>query len=320
MARGASAPSLQLLPQGREGLLLGPLHGHGADLQPLGGSAERQTLEDGEPQSGGLGRGELIDQLLQRLGAESCLQRLIGGGCRQLIEQGMLAIGMGIETEMPKGALPLLMEAMGNAHQADPIAEVMLERPADAAAQIGPSGLTCSAAWSGADQGLAGHLDQIFPLHQREQAPGGRGSDGIRQWQMLQHQSITGLEGRAAQALGLLTEAGGRKRGSHREDGAEPHPQRPAAARWQGRPEAMPPGAPGLILAIARGVADGIRWVCASPVAICSPWPPDSARLRLCRNSHHLHDSLVRVVSCGVPALQAAGVLAIHCSSQTSGR
>ena len=40
LARGASAPSLQLLPQSRDGLLLGPLDGHGADLQPLSGSAE----------------------------------------------------------------------------------------------------------------------------------------------------------------------------------------------------------------------------------------------------------------------------------------
>ncbi|WP_231594933.1 hypothetical protein [Synechococcus sp. CBW1107] len=61
----------------------------------------------------------------------------------------------------------------GDAHQAEAIAEVVLQGPADAAAQIGPRGLTCSAAGSGADQGLSGHMDQILPLHQREQVPGG---------------------------------------------------------------------------------------------------------------------------------------------------
>ena len=52
--------------------------------------------------------------------------------------------------------------------------------PGDAAAQIGPSGLSGSAAGCGADQGFSGHLDQILPLHQREEAPGGGGSQGNR--------------------------------------------------------------------------------------------------------------------------------------------
>ncbi len=74
---------------------------------------------------------------------------------------------------------------------------------------------------------LAGHLDQILPLHQREQAPGGGRSDGISQGQVLQHQGIAGMQGGAAEG------AGG---GSHRQDGGEPHPHQPAAAPWQGRP------------------------------------------------------------------------------------
>lgn len=65
------------------------------------------------------------------------------------------------------------MQAMGNAHQPHPIAHVMLQRPGDAAAQIGSWRLAGSAEGSGADQGLAGHLGQILPLHQREQASGG---------------------------------------------------------------------------------------------------------------------------------------------------
>jgi len=140
---------------------------------------------------------------------------------------------------MPEGALALLMQAMGNAHQPHPIAQVVLQRPGDAAAQIGRWRLAGPAAGGGANQGLTGHLDQILPLHQREQAPGGGGSNGNRsaeafrygQRQVLQHQGITGLEGRTAEGLACrLLAAGGGKRGSHLGDGEEPHPHRPAAA------------------------------------------------------------------------------------------
>ena len=85
----------------------------------------------------------------------------------------------------------------------------MLQGTGDAAAQIRSCGLAGSAAGSRADQGLAGHLEQILPLHQREQAPGSGGSDGIGQGQVLQHQSIAGLEGRTAEGLSLLLAAGG---------------------------------------------------------------------------------------------------------------
>ena len=106
----------------------------------------------------------------------------------------------------------------------------MLQRPDDAAAQTGPSGLAGSAAGSGADQGFSGHLDQILPLHQREEAPGGGGSQGISQGQVLQHQGIAGPEGRTAERRGLLLAAGGGSGGSHLRDGGEPHPHRPAGA------------------------------------------------------------------------------------------
>jgi hypothetical protein len=130
------------------------------------------------------------------------------------------------------------MLAAGDAHQADPIAEVMLQGPGDAAAQIGPRRLASSAAGSGANQGLPGHLDQIFPLHQREEAPGGGGSQGISEREVLQHQGITGPQGRTAEGRGLLLAAGGGNGGGHLRDGGEPHPQRPAAAPRQGRPTA----------------------------------------------------------------------------------
>jgi hypothetical protein len=90
---------------------------------------------------------------------------------------------------------------MGNAHQPHPIAQVMLQGTGDAAAQIGRCRLAGPAAGSGAHQGLPGHLDQILPLHQREQAPGHDAGDGIGQGQVLQHQGITGLEGRTAEGL-----------------------------------------------------------------------------------------------------------------------
>ena len=40
LSQGASAPACQLLAQSLKRFLLGPLHGHSADLQPLGRSAE----------------------------------------------------------------------------------------------------------------------------------------------------------------------------------------------------------------------------------------------------------------------------------------
>ena len=85
---------------------------------------------------------------------------------------------------------------------------MQLDASGDAAAQVGPSGLSGSAGWSGADQGFSGHLDRILPLHQREQAPGSSGSQGISQEQVLQHQGIAGLEGRTAGKRRLLLAAG----------------------------------------------------------------------------------------------------------------
>jgi hypothetical protein len=59
----------------------------------------------------------------------------------------------------------------------------------------------------------------------------------------------------------------GCRKGSHLGDGGEPHPQRPAAAPWQGRPA----GAHGLILDAARGLAEGFRWLFDGLVASQSP-------------------------------------------------
>jgi hypothetical protein len=111
-----------------------------------------------------------------------------------------------------------------HAHQPDAIPQVVLQGPGDAAAQIGPSGLACPATGSGADQGLPGHLDQILPLHQREQAAGSCGSNGIGQGNVLQHQGIAGLEGSAAERLSRLLAAGGGKRGSHLGTAENPTP------------------------------------------------------------------------------------------------
>ena len=145
------------------------------------------------------------------------------------------------------------MLAAGDAHQPYPIAQVVLQGPCDAAAQIGPSGLAGSAAGSGAHQGLTGHLDQILPLHQREEAPGGGGSQGISERQVLQHQGIAGTQGRTDERLGLLLAARGGKRGSHLGTAENPTPT--------GRPQRR-----------------GMRWVCPGPEA-----PP---------SRHHLQQDL----------------------------
>jgi hypothetical protein len=100
MSQGASAHPHQLLAQGSEGLLLGPLHSHRADLQLRRGGPQGEPLEDGEPQGCGLGCGQLLHQLLQQGG-------LTGGGS---IEAGV--------AERP-GALLVL--AAGDADQADAI-------------------------------------------------------------------------------------------------------------------------------------------------------------------------------------------------------
>jgi hypothetical protein len=47
------ASSHQLLAQGRKSLLLGSLHWHGAELQPLSRSQQRQADEEREPKSRG---------------------------------------------------------------------------------------------------------------------------------------------------------------------------------------------------------------------------------------------------------------------------
>ena len=113
----------------------------------------------------------------------------------QPIEQAGLAINAGIKAEVPQRTLALLMQQARHAHQPHPIVQVVLQGPGDAAAQIGRSRLACSAAGSRADQGLAGHSYQILPLHQREQAPGYGGGDGISQRNVILHQEIAGLEG-----------------------------------------------------------------------------------------------------------------------------
>jgi len=226
----------QLLAQGGKGLSLSSLHRHGADLQPLGCSAEREALEDREPQGHRLGSGELLDKLLQRQPIGAIAIRCLGLWGGQLIEQTGLAIGLGIEAAVAHWALALLVQLARHSHQPHPIAQVMLQGTGDAAAQIGRRRLTRAATGSGADQGFPGHLDQIIPLHQWEQAPGSSGSDGISEGQVLQHQSIAGLEGSAAEGCCWLPAAGGGKRGSHRGDGEEPHPHRPATTPRQGRP------------------------------------------------------------------------------------
>jgi hypothetical protein len=170
----------------------------------------------------GWANGEAMNNA-SHLAAEFCRSLNIGGyDDWYLPATPVLTSGAGMEAGVAERAGALLVLAAGDAHQPHAIAQVVLQGTGDAAAQIGPSGLASSAAWSGADQGLAGHLDQILPLHQREQAPGHDGGNGIGKGQVLHHQGITGRQDRA-------TEGG--SGGSHRQDGEEPHAHRPAAAR-----------------------------------------------------------------------------------------
>ena len=63
---------------------------------------------------------------------------------------------------------------------------------------------------------------------------------------------VQNLAERDENRLDLRLAPGRGSKGSHRRDGKEPHPQRPAGSPRQGRTaEAGPQGAPGLILATA---------------------------------------------------------------------
>jgi len=178
----------------------------------------------------------LLHQLLQRRPGEGDLQRGLTGGSRQLHHQGELTGGVSNKAGVAERPGALLLLTAGDAHQADAIAQVVLQSLGVPAPQIGPSGLTGSAARSGANQGLKGHLNQIFPLHQWEEAPGGGGSQGICQGQVLQHQGIAVTQARTAERRLLLLAAGGGSGGSHLRDGEEPHANRPATAPREGRP------------------------------------------------------------------------------------
>ena len=152
---------------------------------------------------------KLLHQLPQGRAPQGSLQRGRGCGSGHLIQQGVLVSDGGDEAGVAEWAGALLVLAAGDAHQGDAIAQVVLQGPSDAAAQIGPSGLAGSAAGSGAHQGLTGHLDEILPLHQREEAPGDGGSQGISEREVIQHQGIAGTQGRAGERRGLLPAAGG---------------------------------------------------------------------------------------------------------------
>ena len=99
----------QLLAQGSKVLSLSSLHGHGADLQPLGGSPEREAFEDCEPQGHRLGSGELLNELLQRQPIGAIAIRCLGLWGGQLIEQAGLATGLGIEAAVAQWTLALLV-------------------------------------------------------------------------------------------------------------------------------------------------------------------------------------------------------------------
>ena len=67
----------------------------------------------------------------------------------------------------PRGHVTHLVLPAGDVQQPHPLAQVVLQRPGDAAALIGLRRLARLAERHRAQQSLAGHLDQIIPLHQR---------------------------------------------------------------------------------------------------------------------------------------------------------
>ncbi|WP_231597943.1 hypothetical protein [Synechococcus sp. CBW1002] len=82
------------------------------------------TFQDREPQGGGL-------------------------GCRQLIEQAGLAIGCGIQAEVPQRAGAHLVLPARDAHHSHPIAQVVVQNHGDAAAGMGRWRLAIPAAGTG---------------------------------------------------------------------------------------------------------------------------------------------------------------------------
>ena len=111
MRRGLSARPHKLLAQCGEGLFLGPLNGHRADLQLRRGGSQGEPLQDREPERCGLGGRQLLDELLQGRPGEGGLQRRLSGRSRQLLKQGVLTSDGGIEAGVAERAGAFLMLA-----------------------------------------------------------------------------------------------------------------------------------------------------------------------------------------------------------------
>jgi hypothetical protein len=77
-----------------------------------------------------MGGRQLIDELLKRQAMDGLAAGWLGFWSAQLVEQAGVAINAGIEAAVAEGELPLLMQAMGNAYQPHPIAQLVLQRPA----------------------------------------------------------------------------------------------------------------------------------------------------------------------------------------------
>ena len=108
-------------------------HRHGADPQLGGGSPQRQAFEDREPQGDAIGRAGLW---ILGFWSGQQIQRALAGGQR------------GMEAAVTQRAIALLMAPPRDPHQPHPIPQVMMQRPLDAAAQIGRSRLSRAAAGS----------------------------------------------------------------------------------------------------------------------------------------------------------------------------
>lgn len=124
---GASARPHQLLTQCSEGLLLGTLNAHRADLK-----------------------------LLQHRPSDGELQRGLSDGSRQLLQQGGLTSTGSIEAGVAGQTDACFLLAPGDAHQPHPIAQVVLQGTGDAAEQIRIKALATAAVDKGKSKQRAG--------------------------------------------------------------------------------------------------------------------------------------------------------------------
>jgi len=209
-----------LLPEGREGFVLGPLHGHGADPESLGSLPEAEPLQHREPQRCSLGGRQLVDQALQPriIGFRFQLRVLIRG--REDIEPAATPAWQGLieALVLPRGVSP---SCFRQPDQESPVPEVVLQCPLDANLQVRRSGDWIVDSAAGLNELQASYTLGISGIEEIGKAAMKPVSQPIGEGQELMHVAITG--GKRA----------------HRGEGEGRHPH-PAATRRDNRGKTKP--------------------------------------------------------------------------------